>query len=576
MSEMERQNEIIIDITQFPHHLLLPSTSNIIKLRITNNSDKQKNMKLEASGHNLDLSFINLTEETFSIPPQNNQIIEIELVPKAKGNGIISINVEWLKKVQFTVKIQKIRENVPEKKLDKILKTYEISSNLQPDPIRSDKYTLELSNSEVKKLTKNISRIKEELKLTPSEEAIKTVELYKELDVCQKTLVKGCINNKEFDEALSIIKTFPNEENKKEFLRNIIRTNFFIDFDTMLKAIDLIEDIPNKQTLLKNVFLYLMERKTDNALVLLGHIEQDTDFYVKALFHIARIYLQNNQIEKIQTLLIKIVNLVIQNGSEKYNLLKNVIYTVAETFSPKKADQMILLIKDQQLKEKVAKELFDDMYVMVDELRERIEPEVIGSYQYSLNILVEEGRTLIKFANIGGNISSNILEEQFNFKSLLLSLFSHEFSLFPTIEHLYSDLSNNLEKSLGYVIFPSQKSLQADEKTVVSDVLKKLIVNKGQINEMMVFNIDFIPYLGKPTLIIGADQRIGTQLKEKLQTFSQSVNININNDLFEGGKTIEYIKNIFAGKTITPINLVFSYEFINQYDLFRDIFINII
>ena len=70
---MERQNEIIIDITQFPHHLLLPSTSNIIKLRITNNSDKQKNMKLEASGHNLDLSFINLTEEAFSIPPQNNQ-----------------------------------------------------------------------------------------------------------------------------------------------------------------------------------------------------------------------------------------------------------------------------------------------------------------------------------------------------------------------------------------------------------------------------------------------------------------------------------------------------------------------
>ncbi|MFO7796980.1 MAG: hypothetical protein ACQERB_02495 [Promethearchaeati archaeon] len=576
MSEMERQNEIIIDITQFPHHLLLPSTSNIIKLRITNNSDKQKNLKLEASGQNLDVRLISLTEKTFSIPPKDNQVIEIGLVPKANGNGIISINIEWFKKVQFTVKVQKIRENVPEKKLDKILNTYEYSSNLQTEPITADKFSLELSNSEIKKLTKNISRIKEELKLTPSEEAIKTVELYKELDVCQKTLVKGCINNKEFDEALSIIKTFPNEENKKDFLRNVIRANFFIDFETMLQAIELIENIPDKQKLLETVFLDLMKRKTDNALVLLEYIKQDSDFYVKALFHIARNYLKNNQIEKTESLLIKIVNLAIQNGIEKYNLLKDVIYTVAEIISPKKADEMIHLIKDHPLKEKVTKDLFDDIYIMADELREKIESELIGSYNYSLNISIEEGNNIAKFANTGGNISSNILEGQFNFESLLVSLFSHEFSLFPTIEHLYTDLANNSEKSLGYVIFPSQKSLKDDEKTVISTVLKKLVVNKSQANNMMLFNIDFIPYLGKPTLIIGSDQRIGTQLKQKLQSFNQSVNMSINNDLFEGGKTIEYIKNIFSGKTITPINLVFSYEFINQYDLFRDIFINII
>ncbi len=576
MSEMERQNEIIIDITQFPHHLLLPSTSNIIKLRITNNSDKQKNLKLEASGQNLDVRLISLTEKTFSIPPKDNQVIEIGLVPKANGNGIISINIEWFKKVQFTVKVQKIRENIPEKKLDKILNTYEYSSNLQTEPITADKFSLELSNSEIKKLTKNISRIKEELKLTPSEEAIKTVELYKELDVCQKTLVKGCINNKEFDEALSIIKTFPNEENKKDFLRNVIRANFFIDFETMLQAIELIENIPDKQKLLETVFLDLMKRKTDNALVLLEYIKQDSDFYVKALFHIARNYLKNNQIEKTESLLIKIVNLAIQNGIEKYNLLKDVIYTVAEIISPKKADEMIHLIKDHPLKEKVTKDLFDDIYIMADELREKIESELIGSYNYSLNISIEEGNNIAKFANTGGNISSNILEGQFNFESLLVSLFSHEFSLFPTIEHLYTDLANNSEKSLGYVIFPSQKSLKDDEKTVISTVLKKLVVNKSQANNMMLFNIDFIPYLGKPTLIIGSDQRIGTQLKQKLQSFNQSVNMSINNDLFEGGKTIEYIKNIFSGKTITPINLVFSYEFINQYDLFRDIFINII
>ncbi|TFF97028.1 MAG: hypothetical protein EU541_08735 [Promethearchaeota archaeon] len=576
MSEMERQNEIIIDITQFPHHLLLPSTNNIIKLRITNNSDKQKNLKLEASGQNLDVRLISLTEKTFSIPPKDNQVIEIGLVPKANGNGIIAINIEWFKKVQFTVKVQKIREHVPKKKLDKILNTYKFSSNLQIEPIKADKFSLELSNSEIKKLTKNISRIKEELKLKSSEEAIKTVELYKELDVCQKTLVKGCINNKEFDEALSIIKTFPNEENKKDFLRNVIRANFFIDFETMLQAIELIENIPDKQKLLETVFLDLMERKTDNALVLLEHIKQDNDFYVKALFHIARNYLKNNQIEKTESLLIKIVNLAIQNGIEKYNLLKDVIYTFAEIISPKKADEMIHLIKDHPLKEKVTKDLFDDIYIMADELREKIESELIGSYNYSINISIEEGNNITKFANTGGNISSNILEGQFNFESLLVSLFSHEFSLFPTIEHLYTDLANNSEKSLGYVIFPSQKSLKDDEKTVISTVLKKLVVNKSQANNMMLFNIDFIPYLGKPTLIIGADQRIGIQLKEKLQSFNQSVNISVNNDLFEGGKTIDYINNIFAGKRITPINLVFSYEFINQYDLFRDIFINII
>lgn len=576
MSELEKNNMISIETIQFPHHLLVPSLKNILKLRITNNSDKEEKVKLDISGERVEIKKLNTEKSEISIPPNQNKIIELQIIPKVDGFGVVSINAEWLKIVQFTVKVQKVREKVPSNKLDNIWKKYEPSPRFQKEDFDPNEFIQELSKGEIKKLNKNICNIEDELEETPSQEAIKITDLTNELRECLKSLVKAYMYNKEFDNALSTIKKFPNEDNKKKYLKNIIRTYFFIDFENMANAIDLIDDVEDKRTLMKTIVIDLIKEKPQNALKLLEKLRNEREFYTNSLFQIAQLFLENNKVEKIESILMKLYYLA-KNGENKiYNLLKDVIYSIAEIFSPEKAEKLITSMDNQQLKEQIARDLFDDIYVMVDEHREKIEPQLINDFRYHVNICTNDAKNFTEFAKMGGNVSANILAEQFDFDVLLVSLFAQEFSLFPTLDRLYSDITYNEDKSIGYVLFPSKNSLNDEEKSIISDVFKTLITNRAHSTQFKVYIIDFIPYLGKPTLIIGTEQMRGERLKQKLHNFTDSINITIDNNLFEGGKTAAYLMKIFNRQIVQTINLVFSYEFINQYQIFKDVFITLI
>jgi len=576
MSEPESNNVFSIETIQFPNHLLLPSTKNILKLRITNNSDKKENIRLELSGERLKINIKNKDKNEISIPPDKNIIIELELIPEANGYGVISMDVVWLNKVEFMVKVQKIRDQVPKKNIDTLWEKYKTPLELKKSEFNPDEFLLDLSKGEIKKLKKNICKIEDEIEVTPPEEAIKTTELTNELRECLRTLVKVYVNNKEFDNALAVIRKFPREENQQDYLRNIIRTYFFIDFKNMLDAIDLIEDVKDKQKLMKIVFFDLMEKNPENALEVLEYFKDEKDFYINNLFQMARMYIKNDDSGKAEQIFMQIYNIVKIEENSDFEIIRDVIMAIAEVISPEKADELILSMGDQELKEKVARDLFDAIYIMVEESRQKFDTQLLNSFRYHVNISTEQGKNITEFANMGGNISANILAGQFDFKFLLISLFSHEFSLYPTFDRLYSDITYDEDKSIGYVLFPSKNNLDKHENTIISDVLKKLIVDKTEALHIFIYNVDFIPYLGKPTIIIGTEEKLGAQIEEKLENLSGKINTNINSCLFEGGKTIEYLINIFNQQNIQPINLVFSYEFINQYQIFKDVFLTLI
>lgn len=576
MSESENNNILSVETIQFPHHLLLPSTNNIIKLRIRNNSDKQEDVKVELSGERLEIKVKNTEKNEFSIPPEKDIIIELELIPKADGYGVVSIDAVWLKKVEFMVKVQKIRDHVPKKKINTLWEKYKSASGLKKGEFNPDKFLLDLSKGEIKKLKKNICKIEDEIEETPPEEAIKTTELTNELKDCLRDLIKAYIQNKEFDNALAVIRKFPIEENQQNYLKNIIRTYFFLDFENMIEAIDLIEEVKDKQKLLKLVFFDLMEKKPEDAIEVLEYLKDDKDFYINNLFQMARLYLKDNKLAEAKQILMNIYNLVKNRENGNFEIIRDVIVAIAEIISPEKADELILSMNDQELKEKIARDIFNDIYIMVEESRQKFDTQLLNSFRYHVNISNEQGKRITEFANMGGNISANILAGQFDFEFLLISLFSHEFSLFPTFDRLYSDITYNEDKSIGYVLFPSKNNLDEHENIIISDILKKFIVNKTHALRMDIYNVDFIPYLGKPTIILGAEEKLGAQIEEKLENLSETINTNINSGLFEGGKTIEYLINIFNQQNIQPINLVFSYEFINQYQIFKDVLLTLI
>jgi len=208
---------------------------------------------------------------------------------------------------------------------------------------------------------------------------------------------------------------------------------------------------------------------------------------------------------------------------------------------------------------------------MVDEVRTKIEPTTVFSQYYLLNIYSSKVTNEVKnFSLVGGNISNNLLSKEYDFSSAFISLFSLDFSIFPIIDRVYADLKYNAKKSIAYYIYPTTKNHDSDEQKIMQSTLKQFLPSHSISNRTNIFNLDFIPYLGKPTIIVSSDRDDVESLKSKInKDMGDRVNILIDDFMFKGGTTYDNLKELFLSNNIKLYNLILSYEFINDYELLK-------
>jgi len=302
---------------------------------------------------------------------------------------------------------------------------------------------------------------------------------------------------------------------------------------------------------------------------------------VKLLFNAARkLHEKNNRAELFNTLkkiieilLISLNNTLGDKKSQKLTteFLEDALHILAEIENPKEADLAINRINNQELKERITKDLFNIIYVIVDEIRTKIESEVVFSQYYLLNTYISNiNNNLKNFSLSGGNVSNNLLAGDFNFNIALLTLFSFNFSIFPLIDRVYSDLKFNSNKFIAYYIYPSKENYNERELVVLKNTLIQFFRNFTNIPSLLhIFNLDFIPYVGKPTIIISSEPNLVQILNSKIKRMGDAVNLIIDESMFEGGKIYDTLTQIFPSHQCKIINLLLSYEFINDYSIFK-------
>jgi hypothetical protein len=256
-----------------------------------------------------------------------------------------------------------------------------------------------------------------------------------------------------------------------------------------------------------------------------------------------------------------------------YEFFKETICILAELDCPETADKIIAEISSEELRENIAKDLVNEIYEMVEEKKTKIEPIGQFSQFYILNTCTSKVSNEIEtFSLIGGNVSNNVLAGNFNFNIALISLFSYDFSIFPIIDRVYSELAYNSDKSIAYYIYPSISDHNEEEVRIIQRTLKRFVQPERITNQVRIFNLDFIPYLGKPTVILSSISEDLNNIKSKIiSNLKDSVNVIIDDDLFKGGKTVDTLTSIFYGNQFKIVNLVLSYEFINDFDIFKNL-----
>ncbi|MBA7542702.1 hypothetical protein ES705_35026 [subsurface metagenome] len=218
------------------------------------------------------------------------------------------------------------------------------------------------------------------------------------------------------------------------------------------------------------------------------------------------------------------------------------------------------------------------LYEMGESVQQKIDGTAqLYSQYYFFNTYTSNVNDLIaKYTQNGGNISSNLLLKEFDFNVALLFLFGYDFSIFPTIDRLYSDLKLNLNKTFAYYIYPSKENHNENELKIINHTLKQFLMSAP--NNLTLLNIDFIPYLGKPTIIFGdgTSEEINVFHTKIANVMGNSVNVLTDNNLFQGGKSLENLRDLFPSDKIKIYNVILSYEFINNFNIFKKLLQTII
>jgi len=623
MSTQEPNHIISISVKEFPQNLLIPKVENPISLEIINQSTKDEHFKFVFEGENLDIE-VKPTEfkDEVKFAPSETKTINLMLTPVRDGFGKLTINAYWMKLVEYIDKVQHIRKTISTSKINSILKNKQFLQRIEGDIFNINDYISLSNKNDTKKVEK---QLKELIKIAvgpqPNDSSSGSELLRGDAQVVRgkfddklKMLAKSYISNGEFEKALETALKISVEKERIELHNALIRANAFRNLDESLKTAENLKDIKKKNQIIKNIafdrinvnpdeipkILSLIEettvrdkmlldilydslkKETSIALKLVEQIE-DEIIKIKVLFNIIKKIHEEKKDDLILPIVKQIDQIILNSdkialSERKYNnpayeYFKESICILAELDCPETADKLIGDISSKELRENIAKELFNELYEMVEEKKSKIEPIGQFSQFYILNTYTSKISNEIEtFSLVGGNVSNNVLAGNLNFKIALISLFSYDFSIFPLIDRVYSELAYNSDKSIAYYIYPSISDHDEEEVRIIHHTLKRFVQPERITNQVRIFNLDFIPYLGKPTVILSSISEDLNPIKSKIiKNLKDSVNVIIDDDLFKGGKSVDTLTSIFYGHQFKIVNLVLSYEFINDYNIFKNL-----
>jgi len=622
MSPSNPNKDINLTVTKFPQNLLIPNGDNQVSLQVMNASNKIETLKFSFEGENLEIAYEPKEfKNEIKFEPEETRKIDLKLTPTADGYGKLTINAYWMKFIQYTVKVQKIRDVIASSNIKKIFGSIKALSTDSGDKFKPKAFFVNTQKNDLKKLEKEIKSMRADYESyiqnqAHPNEAISALVPPKpgisleNIDSKVKILAKQYLSMKEFYRALETSLGLSSETEKVQFYYDLIRAYATVDLDACLQVIANLNDEVKKLEIINKLALdfvdlnhdYIIKivnlienpfkkeeivakvvgnvlKKNDQLALKLTYLIKDEMLKLKVLFNIVKkLHESKNQEEILR--IINQINQIVLNSSKinlnnpqhpAYQFFKHSICLLAELDCPEAADKIIKSIGAQDVREKITKDLFNEIYVLVDELRTKIEPTLIFSQYYLLNVFASKITNEVRdFSLNGGNVSSNLLSNDYNFNIAFLSLFSYDFGIFPIIDRIYSDLKFNSNKSIAYYIYPSIRHHNQEELTIIQNTLRLFAPPNKISNQVYLFNLDFIPYLGKPTIILASDSEDLNQLKSRLiKKLGNNVQVLVDDSFFEGGQIVTNLKNIFMSYNFKIINLILSYEFLNDHNTFK-------
>jgi len=634
---LQPQNIVKLDFLNFPQRLLIKNEEYKLDFQVTNTSSHPEEYLLSFDGKKLDIEQPKEISKEIKFTPNETKQFHVVLRPVADGQAKLIVNVTHMKRIKYTVQVQKVRDVVSISKINEIFgKEYITSADMEEIFIKED-YIFNMSDLEIqealnkltlpnaphviesseKTLTANEYNGDQPTKTTtplPTPEAEPYCTPEEKHEICIK-LAKTYATRNEIGYALEILESIPDENEKWDIYSNLIRAQAGTNLKEAIKNATKISDIDKKENTLKNIALDLISSDPEEAsrvalliktpdlketllseilfqcirldpklAIKISGLIEDLTLRILVMFEICSALLDAQDTQQVLELVRKILSALLKAKSIKmkennfnnfdYHLFLNAVHALAELSSPQAADDYINSLADQELKEQLANDLFVVIYKIVDEERIKVDPNVVSSQYYLINTFYSKSFDKLKaFVNKDGNVSENILSNSFNFSVIITCLFGYNFSTFPFFDRIYNDIMEENLRSFGFYTFPVIDSYKEHDRVTLRSTLEYFFKkNISQLSgTIYLFNVDFIPYLTVPTIIMSSNPELNDRIQSKVdKILGNKISFVVDNGIFKGGNASEILESLFPENKFKIINLVLSYEILNNYTLFKE------
>lgn len=248
------------------------------------------------------------------------------------------------------------------------------------------------------------------------------------------------------------------------------------------------------------------------------------------------------------------------------------VTSLARHVSPQQAHE-ILATLETDLQEPLAERVFDVVYQWVDVPKVRYEDELTLTIFYVFNaVATNVNDPLVQFSEAGGNLSENVAGGRFTPIVSVFSLFRHSFALIQLLERVYNEIKFQHQKEFAYLYYPAADLTNETQRNVLLAAIRRFYARNADqfAGSHTVFNVDFIPALAKPTIIVGWDETTNIAVQTAVnQAFGDTVDLIVDDGLFEGGEVLSLLKEVLPATKFTVLNVVLTYDFLNNLEWFK-------
>ena len=583
---------ITISATNYPNSILLGNKPYDLNFQLINNSGKPKQFRFEFTMEGISGNIPKNFQKPVTLDPSKPYDLLVQITPTVNGSAKLIIQANAYEEVQYKELVWNVRKELSQKRRktalgNSFVKFKDLTKGNRKLPKFKNGKVLDTESAaqEYEKIhSSSMSQIEKDQQLPDvakrvfytdmnfAFEILKMVQNQASVQDLLADFIYAAIDNNK-DLSVSTLPAIQHIKTKDNLLVKMACYVLEKDLSLAIQLCYQINNLETRDSLLRDIFYFSYLKQFDEAMQLISNVS-DQHLQLGLYYEMIKIMVKGDP-SKCDALLKNLIQKSIIN--QEIEILTSLLLISAHLHNPQTAVDTINTLPPE-LKESVNKQVFKALWEQVEEIKIRVDEVPVTSLYFAFNVMAKPSSVISKVADLGGTVSENLINGEMNSVIGIVNLFSFNFPVYPTIEQCYNEIKTEKGKSFYYLIIPLKK---ADDATyeMAQTIIKNLFVDHANkvAHKMYIFNLDFIPYMAKPTIIVGDDPEENIVISSIVKrAFKNDVTLIIDDGLFKEGKINEWIKSILPSNKFKLLNLVLTYDFLNDYNLFKKFMIEFV